>query len=319
MKMKKKQGLFIALIAVIAIGFAGLSLTACGGDDCTSHTWGAWNETTAPTCIATGTGTRVCTNCGATDPNTTIPINPDNHDFSNNAEECRREGCDVDNPTYKSNEVAAPTADLVEGLVAIGAKVTLSTTTAAATIYYTTDNSVPTAGSTEYTGSIDVDEDMTIKAIAVKPGMTDSNVLTAVYTVPAYTYDSTTYTFAQSNMFFYGYYQGVVNGVWLRLRDVDEEWYLGFEMLVEQPNERLLAGTYTLNEDYDTPITFGHGRIEPTIGNTFIELVSGTVEVSISGTGDTAIYTIVVDCTFENSKTATGTYKGTLIWEDLSN
>ncbi len=60
---------------------------------------------------------------------------------------------------------------------------TLKTATAGAAIYYTEDGSVPTAASTAYTGPIIINGPVTIKAIAVKAGMSDSAVLTESYTV----------------------------------------------------------------------------------------------------------------------------------------
>ena len=55
-------------------------------------------------------------------------------------------------------------------------QVTLSTTTAGATIYYTTNGSTPTTSSTQYTGPFEQSTAATIKAIAVKDGVADSEV-----------------------------------------------------------------------------------------------------------------------------------------------
>lgn len=86
--------------------------------------------------------------------------------------------------TIALEQVATPTATPAAGAVNIGTPVTLATTTAGATIYYTDDGTEPTAESgTEYTEEISITEPVTIKAIAVKEGMTDSEVLTAAYTI----------------------------------------------------------------------------------------------------------------------------------------
>ncbi len=67
------------------------------------------------------------------------------------------------------------------GGITAGTKVTLSTMTEGATIYYTLDGSAPTTASTKYTGEIIVNQPLTIKAIAVKEGLTNSAIATFVY------------------------------------------------------------------------------------------------------------------------------------------
>jgi hypothetical protein len=81
--------------------------------------------------------------------------------------------------------VATPTADPVAGAVADESTVTLACTTAGATIYYTNDGSAPTSGSMVYSTPLVISYATTIKAIAVKAGMANSNVLTAAYTISA--------------------------------------------------------------------------------------------------------------------------------------
>ncbi|MDF2885225.1 MAG: S-layer protein, partial [Clostridiaceae bacterium] len=73
--------------------------------------------------------------------------------------------------------VATPTGSITSGAVASGTTVTLSSSTSGATIYYTTNGTTPTTSSTQYTGAITINSAMTIKAIAVKSGMTDSSVM----------------------------------------------------------------------------------------------------------------------------------------------
>lgn len=82
-------------------------------------------------------------------------------------------------------QVLAPVAN-AEGAVASGTKVTLTTATAGATIYYTTDGSKPTSASTEYTSDgITISAATTINAIALKSGMVPSPIATYSYTVKA--------------------------------------------------------------------------------------------------------------------------------------
>ncbi|WP_312159865.1 chitobiase/beta-hexosaminidase C-terminal domain-containing protein, partial [Oscillibacter sp.] len=60
--------------------------------------------------------------------------------------------------------------------------VTLTCPTAGAEVYYTTDGSTPTSGSTKYTASFTISDTTTVKAIAVKDGMNSSAVLTVTFT-----------------------------------------------------------------------------------------------------------------------------------------
>jgi len=80
-------------------------------------------------------------------------------------------------------QVATPAATPGAGAVAAGSTVTLSTATAGASIYYTTDGTNPSSGSTLYAGAISITANVTLKAIAVKGGMSDSDILTAAYTI----------------------------------------------------------------------------------------------------------------------------------------
>ncbi|MET3506946.1 chitobiase/beta-hexosaminidase C-terminal domain-containing protein [Halalkalibacter oceani] len=82
-------------------------------------------------------------------------------------------------------QTAKPSAEPLGGRVPHGETVTLTTTTAGAAIHYTTDGSEPTSSSAEYTSPIEVTADMTIKAIAVKDGMMDSEVMEEHYTIQA--------------------------------------------------------------------------------------------------------------------------------------
>jgi hypothetical protein len=90
-------------------------------------------------------------------------------------------------PGSNSTRVGVPTANPDAGAVASGTAITLSTATTGASIYYTIDGmTAPNAS----TGTLYIDDSKptitvatTIKAIAVRRGMTDSEVLTAAYTI----------------------------------------------------------------------------------------------------------------------------------------
>ena len=79
--------------------------------------------------------------------------------------------------------VANVTFSPAGGTYSSAQNVTLSCATSGANIYYTTDGSTPTSSSTLYTGAINVSETKTIKAIAIKAGMLDSEVASATYTI----------------------------------------------------------------------------------------------------------------------------------------
>lgn len=82
-----------------------------------------------------------------------------------------------------TTKVATPTFSVAEGTYTEAQSVTISTTTEGATIYYTIDGTDPTTESNEYSDAISITETTTLKAIAVKEGMTDSEIATATYTI----------------------------------------------------------------------------------------------------------------------------------------
>ena len=84
-----------------------------------------------------------------------------------------------------STKVATPTFSPATWAEGATLSLTMSTSTDGATIYYTTDGTTtPTSESTEYTAAITLSSTTTIKAIAIKDGMTDSDVATQTFTKP---------------------------------------------------------------------------------------------------------------------------------------
>lgn len=79
--------------------------------------------------------------------------------------------------------LATPVFSPVAGTYTAVQSVSITTPSGGATIYYTTDGSTPTAGSTLYTGPISISSTETINAIAVEPGDANSAVATAGYTL----------------------------------------------------------------------------------------------------------------------------------------
>jgi hypothetical protein len=101
-----------------------------------------------------------------------------------------------------SAEAGAPTVSPAPGTYNVAQSVTLGTAMSGASIYYTLDGSTPTPSSTPYTAAINVSQTTTVKAIAVKAGLSDSNVVTAIYTLqvvmPTFTPAAGSYTSAQN-------------------------------------------------------------------------------------------------------------------------
>jgi hypothetical protein len=88
---------------------------------------------------------------------------------------------------------AAPSFGPPAGTYTSTQKVSLSSSTTGASIYYTTNGSTPTTGSTKYSGPLTVSASMTINAIAVAAGFASSPVATATYTInPAAPFTLTT-------------------------------------------------------------------------------------------------------------------------------
>ena len=99
-------------------------------------------------------------------------------------------GCGANQSSFKpitgaspSGAAATPIFSPVPGVYATAQTVTLSAATAGATIYYTSDGSVPTTSSTQYTGAIPVSGSEVIAAVAIASGYTDSSLAKAGYVI----------------------------------------------------------------------------------------------------------------------------------------
>lgn len=78
--------------------------------------------------------------------------------------------------------VATPVFSLESGYYTEEQTLTITTETEDAQIYYTLDDTTPTTESTLYEGPITLNETVTVKAIAVKEGMSNSVMASATYT-----------------------------------------------------------------------------------------------------------------------------------------
>ena len=104
--------------------------------------------------------------------------------------------------TYEApTKVTTPTFDPEAGAVVSGTEVAISCDIDGATIYYTTDGKAPSTSSTVYdpASKPTITAATTIKAYAVKAGLTDSDVASASYTVAA-PCDTPTFTVAEGEV-----------------------------------------------------------------------------------------------------------------------
>jgi photosystem II stability/assembly factor-like uncharacterized protein len=83
--------------------------------------------------------------------------------------------------TNVAGQCAAPIFAPGDGSYDFPLTVTITSGTEGALIYYTIDGTPPTTSSTLYSGSVTLSAPGTLKAIAVKSGLTDSHVSSAVY------------------------------------------------------------------------------------------------------------------------------------------
>jgi hypothetical protein len=98
-----------------------------------------------------------------------------------------QQGIDVFGLTNGEARAAAPVFNPAGGSFGPGLQVTLTSATTGASIFYTTDGSTPTPGSTLYTGAISVSSTTTINAIAVENGFLESPVSTSTFTISSQT------------------------------------------------------------------------------------------------------------------------------------
>ena len=88
--------------------------------------------------------------------------------------------------TISAEPVAAtPTFSPAPGSYSSAQSVTLSDSTAGATIYYTTNGTTPTTSSTKYSAALSISSTTTIEAMAVASGYTNSAIASGTYTIGA--------------------------------------------------------------------------------------------------------------------------------------
>lgn len=107
--------------------------------------------------------------------------------------------------------------------------VTLSTTTAGATIRYTTDGSLPTENSQIYQSPLRISQTTKIRAIAVKSGMANSNVSEVTYTIVGFLVTSpinkSMVTDTRTPLLTWSPRQNAIKyEVWINLSRTDYDW-----------------------------------------------------------------------------------------------
>ncbi len=102
-------------------------------------------------------------------------------------------------------KISAPVFNPAAGSYEGTQSVTIASATAGSNIYYTLDGSIPSASSTLYGSAISISSNLTVRAIALKNGMSDSDISTASYTInfppvsdPVFSLDGGTYNDTRS-------------------------------------------------------------------------------------------------------------------------
>jgi hypothetical protein len=83
----------------------------------------------------------------------------------------------------RQHRAASPIFSLMPGIYVSGGPITISNGMPNASVYYTTDGSLPTANSTVYSGPITLSSSETLQAFATGPGYVYSNTSSATYAV----------------------------------------------------------------------------------------------------------------------------------------
>jgi hypothetical protein len=145
--------------------------------------------------VATGTvtfyngaaslGSSPVTSNAATLPITTLPVGTDSITavYSGDSNFTGITSGALSQVVNASAQAATPTFSLAAGTYTGAQAVTIGDTTSGAKIYFTTDGTTPTTGSSVYSAAVQVLSTETIQALAVAGGYTNSAVATAAYTI----------------------------------------------------------------------------------------------------------------------------------------
>lgn len=103
--------------------------------------------------------------------------------FNNFSLDWLTDGADIYYAAGETEVVKSPTFSAPEGEYENSVAIELTTATDGASIYYTLDGNTPNERSILYEGLITIEETTTVKAIAVKDGLANSEIATATYTI----------------------------------------------------------------------------------------------------------------------------------------
>ena len=194
-----------------------------------------------------------------------------------------------------ANPVATPTFSPAAGTYTEPQNVTLSCTTSDATIHYTTDGSTPSESSPTYSGVIAVSTTTTIKAIAVKSGMSNSAVATATYTIESSGGDGTVYTLYTGNLIegdYIIYYSGKA------MKNTVSSNRLQYETITPSGNTITTSDDAIIwhiapSGDYWTIYNEAVGKFAASTG------IENKAQLLDSGTDDMSLWTVEGNSTYE--------------------
>ena len=191
-------------------------------------------------------------------------------------------------PTACADPTFSPAAGSYEGTQTV----TISCSTDGAAIHYTTDGTDPTASSPTYSTALSVSATQTIKAIAMKDGLDDSEIVTAAYTItegPDVTLDliDGNWGFPTSNTTEDGTYTNSVSGYSVTCHAPTQYKVSGSDYFFIGK-----SGAYILLPEFDQPIE----KIV-VVGNS---AGSGSVIFNVFD-GDDAVSTAVTGCTSDKT------------------
>lgn len=146
-----------------------------------------------------------------------------------------------------TTKVATPTFSVEEGTYTEAQSVTITTTTEGATIYYTIDGTDPTTESNLYSEAVSITETTTLKAIAVKEGMTDSEIATATYTINIINVNP----------------KNVGSNYFVKVTDVNELEDGDAILIVNEENKKAMGTTQNTNNRASALIEIVDNAIEP--------------------------------------------------------